>query len=109
MGSINVIFQASAVHRSKQQRRLLASATSRIQKNSWERQELNPGLLVQSKNAIHCAMWPPNIGNVYEKIWGQRSAEEAFALPSQPSCIQISLPVKLNAQKISLFYDRSVL
>ena len=40
MGLINVI---KPVHFSKQQRRRLTSATSRIRKNSWEYQDLNLG------------------------------------------------------------------
>ena len=51
MGLINVLFQASAVHSSKQQRRCLTLATLTIsceklsRKKIRERQESNPGRL----------------------------------------------------------------
>ena len=39
--------------------RHLISATSRIEKNSWEHRESNPGLLGKKRNSYHCAMQPP--------------------------------------------------
>ena len=53
-------YQASAVHCSRQQRRRLTSATSRIQNNSWEHLESNPGLL-GAKQEHYLLSYPPPI------------------------------------------------
>ena len=39
----------------------LISAITRIQKNSWEHRESNPGLLGEKRELFHCAMQPPTL------------------------------------------------
>ena len=52
-------YQASAVHCSRQQRRRLTSATSRLKKNYWDNQESNLGLLGAKREYYPLSYTPP--------------------------------------------------